>query len=148
MNDQPTDLAERLLGLLPHDGARRGNTGLRRELGCGEEDYWRARSRLLAEGRVARGRGRGGSVRLVVDDDTPASAPDDSGAADTSAEEAMYRRELDLYEPLRAVVESSWASERREDAVEGEADSLVRAIVTGYQGRRRGHTCPVGTSRS
>lgn len=136
MNDQPAQLAERLLSLLPADGARRGNTALRRELGCGEDDYWRARSLLLDDGKVARARGRGGSVRLLVDVDGAPAEPN-ALQGDTSTAEAVYRREPDLYEPVRAVVERSWAIERRENAVEGGADSVVTASVTGYQGRRR-----------
>lgn len=65
------------------------------------------------------------------------SAHSDGVEDDGSTPEATYPRESDLYEPLRAVVETSWASERTEHAVEGDADSLVRAVATGYQGRRR-----------
>jgi type I restriction enzyme M protein len=41
-----------------------GNGNLRRQLGWEQEFYWKVQERLIADGRVVAGRGRGGSVRL------------------------------------------------------------------------------------
>ena len=40
-----------------------GNGALRSELGWREDRYWKVHSVLIEEGRIVRGRGRGGSVR-------------------------------------------------------------------------------------
>lgn len=67
-----TKLREAILRLLPHDGSALGNVKLRQLLGetLGEDIdealYLQARNELVAEGVVATGKGRGGSVRLVA----------------------------------------------------------------------------------
>lgn len=43
-----------------------GNGALRSELGWNEDRYWKVRTALIDEGRVVRGRGRGGSVRRAA----------------------------------------------------------------------------------
>lgn len=40
-----------------------GNIALRAELGWSEPRYWRIHSQLVENGRIIRGRGRGGTVR-------------------------------------------------------------------------------------
>jgi hypothetical protein len=42
-----------------------GNGALRRELGWSESRYWKAHSALMEEGKIQKGRGRGGSVSLA-----------------------------------------------------------------------------------
>lgn len=65
-------LRRAILELLPPDGGSVGNQSLRERLSqhlgtaVSQEDYFAARDSLLAEGAVATGRGRGGSVRRVV----------------------------------------------------------------------------------
>lgn len=67
-------LRRAILDLLPPDGASSGNLALRERLSqhlgtiVTEADYFTARDALVAEGRVATGRGRGGSVRRVVEE--------------------------------------------------------------------------------
>ncbi len=73
MADTPLETLRRaILELLPPDGGSVGNQSLRERLSqhlgtaVSQEDYFAARDSLLAEGAVATGRGRGGSVRRVV----------------------------------------------------------------------------------
>ena len=59
-----------ILAAVPADGSSIGNQSLfeqlsRRFPALLEEDYWQQRDALIAEGVLARGRGRGGSVRRV-----------------------------------------------------------------------------------
>jgi adenine-specific DNA-methyltransferase len=85
-------MADILLSLLPADGAPVGNTALRRQiearlategLTATEDDYRQAQAALLARGVVAKGQGRGGSVRRVppVDDGFALEAPQPAPAA-------------------------------------------------------------------
>lgn len=62
------------LSLLPTNGASIGNGSLRQALetllhaegiALSEEDYWAAQAALVAAGWVAKGMGRGGSIRLI-----------------------------------------------------------------------------------
>ena len=43
-----------------------GNSAFRTELGWKEDRYWKVRTALVEEGRIVRGRGRGGSVRRAA----------------------------------------------------------------------------------
>ena len=43
-----------------------GNGAFRSELGWNEDRYWKVHSLLVDEGRIVRGRGRGGSVRRAA----------------------------------------------------------------------------------
>jgi len=69
--DRTSDLAVQLLTLLPADGSAIGNGALRAALAQAigrdvkEEEYSSARDRLVAQGTLAKGKGRGGSVRRV-----------------------------------------------------------------------------------
>ena len=77
--DQDTLAAIRaaLLAELPADGSSIGNIKLRVLMGerlgaeVAEADYFTARDSLLAEGLLAKGQGRGGSVRRLVDEVAP-----------------------------------------------------------------------------
>lgn len=68
------DISKAILKELPKDGTAVGNMSLRERVAerleskVGEDDYFAARDELLANGRVALGKGRGGSVRRVVDE--------------------------------------------------------------------------------
>jgi adenine-specific DNA-methyltransferase len=60
-----------ILARLPEDGSQIGNQKMKTqlamvdELKLSEEDYRRACEELVAEGQIARGRGRGGAIRLA-----------------------------------------------------------------------------------
>ena len=81
-------LTEMLLALVPQDGSTVGNTALKRALDeklqadggrLNEDDYWRIQASLVASGVLAKGQGRGGSVRLTgvkADSSMPADLAD------------------------------------------------------------------------
>lgn len=108
----------KLLTLLRSWGGSAGNISLLRSLGWEGPLYWSIRDRMVDNGHVTLGRGRGGSVHIVED-----VGPDESG----SAESAPVREE-DLYEPMREVLRSDWVRDQRFGS------SLVE--VTARQGRR------------
>jgi hypothetical protein len=47
-------------------GGSSGNGRLREALKWDEEFYWRVQGKLVEEGRIVPGRGKGGSVRLTI----------------------------------------------------------------------------------
>jgi type I restriction enzyme M protein len=65
------EISAAILKELPRDGANIGNASLRERVAgrlgakVKEDDYFKARDALVAKGKLAVGRGRGGSVRLV-----------------------------------------------------------------------------------
>lgn len=71
------DIKRALLRALPKDGTTVGNIRLRKELSealgteIDEAEYEAARDALVDEGRVAKGRGRGGSVYLLEGQEAP-----------------------------------------------------------------------------
>jgi hypothetical protein len=98
-----------LLNLVPKDGAAIGNKKVRlqitdeikQEFGktISEEDYWTIRNGLMAEGKITKGRGNGGSILLVKDiplETTPLLGSN------------KRNREYDLYEPLYKTITSKW----------------------------------------
>lgn len=118
---------------LPTDGRALGNYRLIETLGWPEERYWRVRDRLIDEGRIAIGRGRGGTVRLLPQNGesapalgVPSAAVGLPSAGPTSV--LVPEKEVDLYPPLAETLRHQWKNERRLD------NFLVE--VTGQQGRR------------
>lgn len=88
-------LRDALLQLVPADGTTIGNARLRQALGeqlgreVSEDDYAKARDALVAEGVLAKGQGRGGSVRRVVavaETETATDGADDGDAEEWSLE--------------------------------------------------------------
>lgn len=120
-------LEEQLLARVPADGTSVGNKTLREQLGWDEDTYWKIRNRVIANGDLEKGRGKGGSVKRV-------SAPEASAAiaeqADEVADEAreLYAVEAQLYEPMREVIANAWAKSR------GVIPTTVE--VTARQGKR------------
>jgi hypothetical protein len=96
-----------LIAALPSDGSAVGNTALIRQLGWKQRRYWTVRDLLIDEGRIAPGRGRGGSVRRIVSGHSPQASPIEL------EEEAVRatRREVDLYEPIQRVMAKEWCEE-------------------------------------
>jgi adenine-specific DNA-methyltransferase len=58
-------LEGKLLALLPADGDTIGNGAAAKSLGMGEAIYEHVKASLLAKGKIAKGQGRGGSIRLA-----------------------------------------------------------------------------------
>jgi hypothetical protein len=119
--------AEKLLAAVPIDRSI-GNQSLMRSLGWADDRYWQVRDKLIAEGRLERWRGRGGSVRRVVvarADEEPLVTP-----AEVAVEVATsYERELELYEPLLKTLQTDWVKDR------GSAPIAIE--ITAQQGRRQ-----------
>lgn len=93
-----------LLSVVPPDSAV-GNVTLFAALeqkGWSDNQYWSIRNRLIDKGQLARGKGRGGSVRrLQVEVQAEVNAlPEESAFATT---------ERELYTPLKSVLEDRWA---------------------------------------
>ncbi len=71
MSQHDAKLHDLILQLLPKDGSSIGNIKLQQQLteaaafSFSEEDYWRVRDALIADGVLGKGQGRGGSVFLA-----------------------------------------------------------------------------------
>lgn len=71
MSQHDANLHELILQLVPKDGSSIGNIKLQQQLNeaaafsFSEEDYWRVRDALIADGVLGKGQGRGGSVFLA-----------------------------------------------------------------------------------
>lgn len=71
MSQYDASLHGLLLQLIPKDGSSIGNIKLQQQLteaaefSFSEEDYWRVRDALIADGVLGKGQGRGGSVYLT-----------------------------------------------------------------------------------
>lgn len=110
-----------------------GNKTLREQLGEGwsEDLFWEIRSRLIERGQLEPGRGRGGSTKLVPAQAQPAAEvpavvePVPEGTPPTPD----YTKELELYEPVSAVLRNHWSKEQGFD------NYLVE--VTAKQGSRQ-----------
>jgi hypothetical protein len=89
---------EEFIVALEKMGRSSGNGRLRQELGWDEDFYWKVQGRLIGEGRLVAGRGKGGSVRLT---EIPAAA----SGTDTPPATA---KEKNLYAPLKASIEGKW----------------------------------------
>lgn len=83
MSQHDANLHELILQLIPKDGSSIGNIKLQQQLtevaafSFSEEDYWRVRDALIADGVLGKGQGRGGSVFLAQPSDSkPASLAD------------------------------------------------------------------------
>lgn len=129
-----SDDERKLLDVVPADGGTASNQFVQRTLGWSDDVYWPIRDALVDKGVVARGRGRGGTVRRIlavpqVETVTVPIAVTDSGAVDeTALVQDAIKRELELYEPMAAVIRGDWARERRAHPLAVE--------VTALQGRR------------
>lgn len=124
---EPDDLTKLLAALsgAPFNG-KAGNKSLREVLGWADtpERYWQAHERAVDSGRIATGKGKGGSVRLqTLSDDTT----EDEGeevvvaepiAANTAPAEVPAPKEVDLYDGARESIESGWAKPYHFDNLE------------------------------
>lgn len=107
-----------LLSKVPTEG-NRGNVSLVNELGWTWDRYWLIRNRLVDNGQLEKGKGRGGSVSRVVDE--PAE-----GLPETTV--ATKAVETDYYASLLKVIQTDWSKDSRVDQIQAE--------ITGLQGSR------------
>lgn len=106
---------EVILSLVPAEGESVGNVTLLRQLaqqGWTEDKFWRVRDRLLSEGILIKGRGKGGSVRRTDSPDDVTPAISEVVVSKSGLEEALYK-------PLLEVLETEWIR-----AVQIESDQI------------------------
>jgi adenine-specific DNA-methyltransferase len=68
--EEMTEDEKKLNGLFAHiplNGKPIGNISLLKRSGLTDDDYWRLRNKLLDEGRIGKGKGKGGSVYRLVE---------------------------------------------------------------------------------
>ncbi len=125
-----------LFGLTPADGKSIGNVSLREALRAtfpndefSEEDYWDIRNSLIADGRLEKGRGKGGSVARILFAPPAPAAEVASVAAEPGADVAFSSgAEVPLYEPFQKVIQTGYV-----------ADNDLKpwiCEITAFQGRR------------
>jgi hypothetical protein len=127
-NNDVSEKQERLITKIREKGGHAGNVTLQRELGWPEDSYWPIRDRLVDAGLLELGRGRGGSVSLVIQADPVQSAAFEAVIAPLPVNSPPRLSEAELYEPLADVLKKQWAKDLR-------FRSLV-VEVTARQGRR------------
>ncbi len=121
MNTQLGDKEKELLARVPANGTAVGNVALKKELGWEDEEYWTVRDGLIEKKKLALGRGRGGSVRLVLEAGVPVQ---EVGQREQQEEKCEH----DLYEPIKKVL-----------AEKGSRDLALEewfVQITAKQGRR------------
>lgn len=130
------DVSEQELALLraieAHDGSA-GNMALMKTLSWNRELYFAVRNRLVDQGKLVLGRGKGGSVSLAnvrdtrpVETMTDALIPREDGRSVRGIAPRM--REDELYGHVAEVIRSEWALDKRY------RDLVVE--LTARQGRR------------
>ena len=120
-----------LRSLIPQSGESIGNVTLRellkeqaKKLGdeLTDQDYWSLRDSLIDEGMIEQGRGRGGSVHLIL---SPPATPPSAAPSEPVVQKAA---ESTLYEPVLKAIVDGYVKENR----------IKRFIseITASQGRR------------
>lgn len=120
----PLSDKDQFIQALEELGGYASNPALRAQLGWADqsERYWNVHANLIENDRVERGRGQGGSVRIVD------QIEDVDIEADLPAEVIVYEREEDLYPHVKSVLTNHWA---RDHTI---PDPQV--VITAKQGRR------------
>lgn len=100
-----SEIEKRILELLPKDGTTKGNKYILSELKksfkeLDESEYWKVRNVLIENGKIGRGRGKGGAIFFV----TP-------GPVVERGDRAQRVRESDLYKPFMKSIEEWWTKE-------------------------------------
>ncbi len=86
-------------------GGTSGNSSLRKALGWDEELYWVVQGRLIEEGNIVAGRGKGGSVRFT---ESQAATSEISSEEIQKQNQGPTIRERDLYPALKKSIETKW----------------------------------------
>jgi hypothetical protein len=105
-------------------GGKSGNKALREALGWENDEnrYWNAHGRALDQGSIIPGRGKGGSVQIILEKVEPQSQSSvDQGGTIPS--------EISLYASARDVIENAWVKSENYD------DVIIQ--VTGLRGSAR-----------
>jgi hypothetical protein len=113
-----------------------GNGSLRYELGWKEDLYWAIRNRLIERGVLETGRGRGGSVKRVVQAiGEPPFGQNEKTASELPSDQLStspnYRNESELYEPIATVLRNQWSKEQGFDNYSVEVTAKQGSRLTG-----------------
>jgi hypothetical protein len=113
-------------------GGSAPNYALMEALKWSADEYWRLRDKLIESGVIVRGKGRGGSVWLVVDEGVPgesalAATPHLTGSLIAEAKP----RESDLYGPCLEVLKTAWAHEQGVEQLHLELTAQQGSRATG-----------------
>lgn len=122
MTTELSDRERQLLAHVPTDGTAIGNVALKKLAHWKDEEYWQVRDELIKKGFLSLGRGRGGSVRLVVPEEGVSPAE-----MSRSVDECQKGEQV-LYQPIARVLADKWARDLLLD------EYFVQ--VTAKQGRR------------
>jgi hypothetical protein len=110
---------QELLNAVP-DAKSIGNKTLKEVLGRAWSDdlYWEIRNRLIERGILELGRGKGGSVKRVIYQQTETDNISNSNAQSPSSSDTFksYEKELSLYEPIAMVLRNKWLKEQGFDS--------------------------------
>lgn len=119
-----------LYAKVPDDGQTIGNLALKAALGWDTDQYYAVRDSLVDAGLIARGRGRGGTVRRNVAPPTIENVGPQLSHIPGAIEriEEVATSEAGLYDPMRAVINGDWAKDHRSKPIAVE--------ITALQGRR------------
>jgi hypothetical protein len=125
-----------LVDQLAQRGGSASNRAIQHALGWDDDRYWIVRNGLVDQSVIVRGRGRGGTIRLLSDKDAPdivtvpvpVAVGDVHVAGNVNDIQAAVQREVGLYEPMAAVIKKDWARDRRANPLAVE--------ITALQGRR------------
>ncbi|OAI84229.1 hypothetical protein AYO27_13365 [Rhizobium sp. GHKF11] len=96
---------KKFIEALESAGGTSGNGSLRRSLDWNEDLYWAVQGRLIEEGNIVAGRGKGGSVRFTESQAITSEILIEDGV-DQSTRSAL--RERDLYPALKRAIETRW----------------------------------------
>jgi hypothetical protein len=129
---EPKEIKDKILAYLVANGGDAGNIAIMRALKLSSDEYWPIRNKLIDEGRITRGRGRGGKVILVEKAPVPEkiveATPAETQTKETKPLPNKYQIEAALYEPIAKEIEKNWTKENRY------RESIVE--ITALQGRR------------
>ena len=111
-----SDLETQFLNGVPDDETSIGNKRLRDEvLGWDSDLYLAVRKRLLDAGSLMVGRGKGGSVRRLIEEAAPEPQQPTVQAVELAAD--PFPDELSLYIPVIAVIRNRWIQDQPFDQV-------------------------------
>lgn len=120
------DIELKILEIVPNNGKSIGNKALLTELkktfkALNEDLFWKVRNGLIENGKLSKGRGKGGSVYLLQPETISKLGSDDNKKKRLS--------ENDLYEPFQKVIKDFWVKENEID------DYLIE--ITANQGKKK-----------
>lgn len=129
---KPTDdqMKARLLEELKSRSGYSSNTKLMSALGWSEDEYWRVRNKLIDDGVLTKGAGKGGTVRIATDLEV-VSEPTKTLMIEAVVAQVEVSAVLDeeaLYEPCAETLRMYWFPERQ--------ITELHIEVTARQGRR------------